>query len=1029
MVESGVTQRVAAILAADAVGYSRLMADDEPATIDALDAARAVFIEHIESNQGRVVDTAGDSVLAVFETTEGAAVAAAAIQARLAEINDAMPAERRMPFRIGLHLGDIREKADGTVYGDGVNVAARLEGLAEPGRIVVSGSVHDSIRGRHGLQYHFLGEQAVKNIAEPVRAYLVLAEGETAPVAPKRRRLILAGALVALLALVVAFLWPADHHESLPEVATAEPEDPVLALPTGPAIAVLPFDNLTGDEARDYFVDGMTEEIIAELTRFPDLFVLARNTTFQFKDKAVDVSAIGRELGVGYIVEGSVRIDGDLVRVTAQMIDVETGGHLWAETYERALSAQSLFAVQDDITERLVGVIGGKHGVLARVAERRAHALPTESLSAYDCMLRSLVYHHVHTQAQHLISRDCLERAIELDPDYVDALAELAYIYVEEYRHDWNALPDAVARGMAMAERALVLDPTHPAAHWALALAHFSEGRLEPFYVEAERAIALNPNDSAVLLFAAHFMAPTGKWQRGLALMRKAQSLNPAGPAWSHFIFALDQYRRRDFAGARDRMNEVTAGSPMLIAMFNTAFQGQLGSAGDIDRALERLASVSPGFTIEVATRELVVKRNYEPALFEMIADGLRKAGVPEAALAPSRPVIAVLPFDNLSGDPEQEYFALGISEEIRTALGRFKDLRVAAPSSDVAAPAEAVEALGATYVIDGGVRRAGETVRVTVRLVEASGTQIWSDSFERELTASNLFAIQDDITTRVAVRIGGAAGIIIGEAERVNRAIPTDDMDAYDCVLRTWAFMADVSSAEKHAELRACNEAVVTGDPDYADAWANLAKLHNLEHLYGHNPLPNPLDRAAAAAQRAVTLDALSQEAAEAQAWTYFNRHELEAFFLEAERAIALNPYDQDTVTNLAWQIAYAGRWERGIGILEDALELNPEASAWIHIPLSINQFRLGDYQSALTESMMVNMPDYWRTWFVQTIALAQLGRMEEAEAALTRMLELYPGFADDPRGECSKWNWSADMVERMLDGLRKAGLPERTD
>jgi adenylate cyclase len=388
-------------------------------------------------------------------------------------------------------------------------------------------------------------------------------------------------------------------------------------------------------------------------------------------------------------------------------------------------------------------------------------------------------------------------------------------------------------------------------------------------------------------------------------------------------------------------------------------------------------------------------------------------------------PVVVVLPFDNLSGDPEQDYFALGISEEIRFALGRFKELRVATPSGDLAADAAAaVEALSADFVIDGSVRRAGETVRVTVRLENSLAAQIWSESYERELTASNLFEIQDDITNRVLVKIAGGVGIILREVESVIRDVPTDDLDAYDCVLRTWAFWDDPSNAEEHAALRDCNEAAVARDPGYADAWANLGDLYNYENLVGFNRLPNSLDRAASAAQTAVALDNLNQNAAISLANSYFNRQELDAFFLEAERAIALNPYAPDIVAGLAFQIAYAGRWERGIGLLEHLLELNPDAMAWIPIPLSINQYRLGNYEAAFTEARKVTLPEYWRTWFVRTLALAQLGRIEEAEAALKRMLELYPEFADDPRGECEKWNWSPELIEHMLDGLGKAGL-----
>ena len=324
MAENSVTRRVAAILAADAVGYTRLMADDEPATMNALDAARAIFVQHIEANQGRVVDTAGDSVLAVFETTEGAVLASVAIQERLAEKNAPVPEARRMRFRIGLHLGDIREKVDGSVYGDGANVAARLEGLAEPGAIIVSDVVQGALRGHLDIGFADAGSHEVKNVAEPVRAYRVLAEGETAP--RKRsvltKRALAIGAAAALLAIVVAAgvtIWPSSEpdEEVVVEAAGDQTDDPILAMPTGPSIAVLPFTNLTGDPGQSYFVDGMTEEIITGLAKFSNLRVMARNTSFQFKGQTIDVAEIGRRLGVDYVVEGSVQRDASTIRVAA----------------------------------------------------------------------------------------------------------------------------------------------------------------------------------------------------------------------------------------------------------------------------------------------------------------------------------------------------------------------------------------------------------------------------------------------------------------------------------------------------------------------------------------------------------------------------------------------------------------------------------------------------------------------------------------------------------------------------------------
>ena len=339
---SDLKQRLAAILAADVAGYSRLMAADERATVAALDAARSIFKSRIEANQGRVIDMAGDSVLAVFETAIGAVSAALAVQQELGVSPDAVPEDRRMRFRIGVHLGDVIEKADGTIYGDGVNIAARLEGLAEPGGITVSESIRTAVRGKVSANFEDRGEQKVKNIAEPVRAYRVRAGGA------------------------------AKSGSTAPSLGLK------LTLPDGPSIAVLPFQNMSGDPDQEYFSDGITEDIITDLSKLSGLLVIARNSTFTYKGRAADVRQVGREFGVSHVLEGSVRRTGDRVRITAQLIDTAAGHHLWAERYDRRL--EDIFAVQDEITREIVSALDvrllrGEQASVWRRLLRRPEAL------------------------------------------------------------------------------------------------------------------------------------------------------------------------------------------------------------------------------------------------------------------------------------------------------------------------------------------------------------------------------------------------------------------------------------------------------------------------------------------------------------------------------------------------------------------------------------------------------------------------------------------------------------------------------
>ncbi len=313
---SDLKQRLAAILAADAVGYSRLMSLDERATVAALDASRSVFHTQTAANHVRVVDTAGDSVLAVFETAAGALNAALQIQAELAEVHKDIPIERRMLFRVGVHMGDVMEKTDGSVYGDGVNISARLQALAEPGQIIVSDAIHGAVRGKVAATFTDQGEQQVKNIAHPVRAYRVRV----------------------------------GHANEPTTVSVANPLAGAidLSLPDKPSIAVLPFTNMSGDPEQEYFTDGITEDIVTELSRFHSLFLIARNSSFTYKGKPVDVRTVSRELGVRYVLEGSIRRSGNRIRVTAQLIDALSGNHIWAEKYDRVL--EDIFAVQEEVT-------------------------------------------------------------------------------------------------------------------------------------------------------------------------------------------------------------------------------------------------------------------------------------------------------------------------------------------------------------------------------------------------------------------------------------------------------------------------------------------------------------------------------------------------------------------------------------------------------------------------------------------------------------------------------------------------------
>ena len=405
---------------------------------------------------------AGDAVLADFTTVSDALNCAVAVQKAIKERNEAIPEGKRVQFRIGLNLGEVIVDR-GEVYGNGVNVAARLETLAEPGGICVSGNVVDAVGAKLPLRYEYLGEHRVKNIDKPVRAYRV-AEAQQALSWQRSRFLLLkrlgstrprsfvfAGLVVLIVATLAWRFSPIEFQRT----------DPILALPKGPSIAVLPFTNLSGDPAQDYFTDGITEEIITEFTRFHELFVIARNSTMRYKGKAVDVREVGRDLGVRYVLEGSVRRSGETIRVTAQLLEASKGALLWAETYDRNLTAADLFAVQDEITEQVVATVAQPYGVISRSAMSAAKAKRPEGLSAYDCVLRYWAYEETLTPKEHLRMRGCLETAVQTEPQYVEAWALLSSIYRHEVLFQFNPRsepPPPLDRALSAAQHAVEID-------------------------------------------------------------------------------------------------------------------------------------------------------------------------------------------------------------------------------------------------------------------------------------------------------------------------------------------------------------------------------------------------------------------------------------------------------------------------------------------------------------------------------------------------------------------------------------------
>jgi adenylate cyclase len=623
LTELDVKQRLAAILAADVAGYSRLMGADERSTIATLNAFRAVFRENIEANQGRVVDMAGDSVLAVFETAAGAVKAAVAIQGILAENNEALAPERRMRFRIGIHLGDIHEQADGTIYGDGVNVAARLESLAEVGGICVSDMARGAVKGQLDLRFDDLGAQSVKNIAEPVRAYGILCDGETETRRPRaaRSRLALIAAAVALLAVggVAAWRLSLPPQPPLPTEAAAEAG--------GPSIAVMPFENRSGDPEQDYFVDGLTEDIISALSRFSHLTVMSRNATFQYRGKTIDARKVGNELGARYVVQGSIRRSSDTIRVSARLTDVGSDTHLWSETLERALTAENVFEVQDDITAMIAATIGDPQGVIADADKASMKRARSTTLDSYECVLRANEYTRSFDETLRANAETCLKETVAADPNDALAWAWLGELYLHDYKRGLDPPPGLIERALEAANHAVRLAPGDSRAYMAQANALYYSGNLEAFVIAAERAIELNPYSPDSLFRLGHRFAYAGYWQRGLEMVDRATDLQFASGRLQGFVGFFFAYRNGDYERALDAALKISLQDYVWTHAARAAAYAQLGRLEEARLAAARMIELRPDIA-HTARADRSKFFLYDEELLDHFMEGLRKAGL-----------------------------------------------------------------------------------------------------------------------------------------------------------------------------------------------------------------------------------------------------------------------------------------------------------------------------------------------------------------------------------------------------------------
>jgi len=549
------TRRLAAILAADVAGYSRLIGADEGGTLQALKAIRAELIDpKIATHNGRLVKTTGDGLLVEFGSVVDALRCATEVQAGMAERNANVPtpADKRIEFRIGINMGDIVVE-DGDIFGDGVNVAARLEGLAEPGGICVSARVQEDAAGKLDLAFEDLGEQVLKNIVRPIRAYRI-ATG------------------------------------AAPATAVATP---ALPLPDKPSVAVLPFTNMSADPDQEFFADGIAEDVITALSRYPSLFVIARNSCFTYKGRTVDVKKIGRELGVRYVLEGSLRKSGNRIRVTAQLVEAESGKHVLAERYDRDLA--DIFALQDEITEAVAIAIVP---AIAEAEQQRAMRKPPGSLDAWAAYQRGLWHLSKYTVDDIQLAEKFFRQAIDLDPTFSGGYGSLAGALGQAADLLTRGLPETLNLAEALARQAIALDGADAGAHAQLGTALYRRGDYEGGRFEAERALAISPNLAGARSVLGQTLIFSGRPEEGVTVLRTSIRLDPRGPGLGTRLMqiALGLYLCRKYEDAVEAAKQAIRSYPNIPNTYRwlAAALGQMGQTAEANEALQKAIAIAP---------------------------------------------------------------------------------------------------------------------------------------------------------------------------------------------------------------------------------------------------------------------------------------------------------------------------------------------------------------------------------------------------------------------------------------------------
>ena len=1022
-------RKLAAILSADVKGYSRLMSQDEEATVQTLKQHRLTISGLVSEHRGRVIDSPGDNILVEFGSVVDAVKCAVKIQETLKAKNADLPDNRRMEFRIGVNLGDVIEE-EGRIYGDGVNIAARMEGLADGGGICISGTAFDQVKNRLPVGYQFLGRQTVKNIPDPVRAYKVLMEpGSAGKVIgekePKQRRwgwkVLAAAAVLVLVAggLVWNFYW------SAPKIEPASQEKMAFPLPDKPSIAVLPFVNLSGDPKEDYLSDGLTDQIISSLSTFHRLFVIARNSTFAYKGKPVKIQKVAEDLGVRYVMEGSVQKSGDKVRITAQLIDAMTGRHIWSERYDR--EAKDIFALQDEITLKIAQAM--KFELTEGEQERPYAKWRTDNLKAFEKNYQGAGFSRRGTKQDNETARQLFEEAIALDPKYILPHVLLGWTHFSDARFGWSESPaKSVQKAFELAQKALAMDDSNDPVHQLLAGVYLVMRQYEKAIAEAERAVAINPNGAQAYSTLAGVVGCAGKWDESVLYARQSLRLNPFVEPGDYWILGRAYFMTGQYDESIATWKKALKANPdfLLAHLYLAACYSLIGRDVEALASANEVLRINPKFTIESYSKTIPYK-NKADAERELAA--LRKAGLPEKPPLPlpDKPSIAVLPFVNMSDDKSQEYFSDGLTEEIITALSKTPKLFVIARNSTFVYKGKPVNVqqvgreLGVKYVLEGSVRRSGDQLRITAQLIDAmTGNHLWAERYDREM--KDVFAIQDEITLKII----NAMEVSLPGGEQAHLAVTsTNNLEAYLKVLQGIEYFHQMNRSGNTTAIERFKEAIAI-DPHYAMAYTRLASAYWLETWMGFGKSPEECVRQGIeAAQKAISIDDALPYAHQVLGGLYLLKRDHEKAISEGKTAIILNPNSAEGYLWLGMTLTFAGNPEEAIPNHKMAIRLDPFAGSSHFMSLGMAYRETGRYEEAIAacQEAIRRQSNNVIAHLVLCSSYTMVGREDDARAEAVEVMRIDPKFSLE-RFAKVRPHIDPDNTARFVDSLRKAGL-----